>query len=148
MTSQIIGNLKSYGHWTLAPGFCFGLIVIVSCILGSLFWTEIYKPNLQKYEVSGQTFSVAFEFGALLASAERGESLADIRLRADIYLSRVFGLRDAPVLADVRRVMPEDVLPEIVPVRHGHRPPDRWPRPARWPRSAVAALAVRREDDP
>lgn len=113
MTSQIIANLKSYGHWTLAPGFCFGLIVIVSCILGSLFRTEIYKPNLQKYEVSGQTFSVAFEFGALLASAERGESLADIRLRADIYLSRVFGLRDAPVLADVRRVMPEDVLPRL-----------------------------------
>jgi C4-dicarboxylate-specific signal transduction histidine kinase len=56
---------------------------------------------------------MGFEHQRLVLAAETGASEEELRLRGDLYLSRVFLLRDAPMLGHVREEMNQNSLQNL-----------------------------------
>ncbi len=91
-----------------------GLVSIgAAAIIGVLAFTEFTGTKSMEDDAGWPVFEFGFEFQRLLLAAEKGESLEEIRLRGEIYLSRVLILRDAPLLADLRGGMMEQNLTQL-----------------------------------
>ena len=83
------------------------VLIIVAGMLGLFGYRELRDLGKPQHDAGWTIFQMGFENQRLLLAAETGASQAELRLRGDIYLSRVFLLRDAPMLANVREVMNE-----------------------------------------
>ncbi|WP_395660738.1 sensor histidine kinase [Aestuariivirga sp.] len=93
--SAIFGN----GSIALAIGL---LSIGASTVIAIMAYSELVKVNSGEDDARWSVFEVGFEYQRLLLAAERGDSLAELRQRGEIYMSRVLILRDAPLLAHVR----------------------------------------------
>lgn len=71
-------------------------------LVGFVIFTELDKIGEAEDDASWAAFELGYEHQRLLLAAEKGESLEEIALRTEIFLSRVMILRDSPLLADVR----------------------------------------------
>jgi C4-dicarboxylate-specific signal transduction histidine kinase len=98
--------------WTAAHIACF-VSICAAAIIGLMTYSEFSNRKSPNEDASWPVFEVGFEFQRLLLAAEEGESLEEIRLRGDIYLSRVLILHDAPVLADLREGMQDQNLTRL-----------------------------------
>lgn len=86
--------------------FAIGVLIVVLILLGSILGVLGYKGlnDLQKPQddPAWSIFQLGFEHERLLLAAETAADELDLRLRGDIYQSRVALLRDAPALVEVR----------------------------------------------
>lgn len=91
-----------------------GLLIVVLILLGSILGVLGYKglSDLQKPQddPAWSIFQLGFEHERLLLAVETAADKTALRLRGDIYLSRVALLRDAPALVDVRNSIDPDKL--------------------------------------
>jgi C4-dicarboxylate-specific signal transduction histidine kinase len=99
-------------YWTAAHIACL-LSIAAGAIIGIMAYAEFSGRKPPEDDASWPVFEFGFEFQRLLLAAEKGESLEDIMLRGDIYLSRVLILRDAPVLAELREGMIDENLTRL-----------------------------------
>lgn len=103
------GEFRSRKYWTIAPIVCVGSLSLAAFIFGFLLYQQIQTPKLSERDGEWAAFEMAYELNRFVVSAETSSSLADIKLRGDIYLSRVGVLRETRNIADVRREMPEEL---------------------------------------
>jgi len=103
-------DFASHRYWTMAHTICFGAIAIALSVLCVFIWVEITTPERQSHDIAGGMFDVGYEFQRFLLSAERNQNPDSIKLRGEIYLSRVFLVRDASAYEDVREVLPVETL--------------------------------------
>ena len=89
------------------------VLIVVAALLGLFGYTDLRDLEKPQDDAGWTIFQMGFEHNRLLLAAETGQSQAELRLRGDIYLSRVFLLRDAPMLQNVRDAMNEDDLLEL-----------------------------------
>lgn len=94
-----------------------GVLILVLILLGSILGVLGYKglSDLQKPQddPAWSIFQLGFEHERLLLAAETTSDETALRLRGDIYLSRVALLRDAPALVEVRDSIEPDKLAEF-----------------------------------
>jgi len=89
------------------------ILILVAAVLGIFGYRDL-RDLVQPQEDSGWTiFQMGFEHNRLLLAAESGVSDAELRLRGDIYLSRVFLLRDASLLRKTRDAMDKQKLLDL-----------------------------------
>ncbi len=96
---------SSFRVWTIAYFFGMGALATVAALIGFLVYSEIHDLKAPEDDSGWVIFQLGFEHQRLLMAAEKGEGIDEIRLRGDIYLSRVLLVRDAPMLASVRGSM-------------------------------------------
>lgn len=89
------------------------VLIIVAGMLGLFGYRELRDLGKPQDDAGWTIFQMGFEHQRLLLAAETGVSEAELRLRADLYLSRVFLLRDAPMLQHVRDAMNEQSLVDL-----------------------------------
>jgi hypothetical protein len=99
-------------YWTVAHVACL-VSIAAGAIIGFLAYSEFSNRKTPGDDPSWPVFEFGFEFQRLLLAAETGESAEEIRLRGDIYLSRVLILRDAPLLAGLRKGMLDQNLTRL-----------------------------------
>lgn len=104
---------RHINRWTLVFVLAMLSLIVIAALLGLFGYRDI--ANLQKpQDDAGWTiFQMGFEHERLLLAAETGASEQELRLRGDIYLSRVFLLRDAPMLAETRDKMNDQQLQQL-----------------------------------
>lgn len=85
-------------------------LIAMAALLGLLGFKDLRDLNKPQDDAGWTIFQMGFEHQRLLLAAETGASLDELHLRGDIYLSRVFLLRDAPMLQHVRESMNEQSL--------------------------------------
>lgn len=89
------------------------LAIALAAIIGYLAYSEVRKMELPTDDAGWTVFQLGFEHQRLQLAAETGASLDEVRLRGDIYLSRVMVVRDAPMLAQVREFMVHENLTRL-----------------------------------
>lgn len=102
-------EFRSRKYWTVAPIVCAGSLSMAACIFGFLLYQQIHSPKVSERDGEWTAFEMAYELNRFVVSAETSASLADIKLRGDIFLSRVGLLRDTRSVEDVRQQMPEEL---------------------------------------
>ncbi len=80
-------------------------LIAMAAVLGLLGYRDLRDLGKPQDDAGWTIFQIGFEHQRLILAAETGASEAELRLRGDIYLSRVFLLRDAPMLQNVREGM-------------------------------------------
>lgn len=88
-------------------------MIVIAALLGLFGYRDLADLQRQQDDAGWTIFQMGFEHERLLLAAETGASEAELRLRGDIYLSRVFLLRDAPMLQNVRDSMNEQELLQL-----------------------------------
>ncbi|WP_374331309.1 sensor histidine kinase [Aestuariivirga sp.] len=104
---------STFNRWTVAFVFAMLALIVIAALLGLFGYRDLNDLQRQQDDAGWTIFQMGFEHERLLLAAETGASEAEIRLRGDIYLSRVFLLRDAPMLATVREAMNEQQLLQL-----------------------------------
>ena len=99
--------------WTAAYVVGMSLIILLGAAIGVLVFKEIRDMKVPEDDAGWVIFQLGFEHQRLTMAAETRESVDEIRLRGDIYLSRVLLVRDAPMLADVRASLIKDDLTQL-----------------------------------
>lgn len=89
------------------------VLIVVAALLGVFGYRDLRDLEKPEDDAGWTIFQMGFEHNRLLLAAETGQSQQELRLRGDIYLSRVFLLRDAPMLENVREAMDSDHLLEL-----------------------------------
>jgi len=87
---------------TAAIGALIVVLVLLGSTLGVLGYSGLSELQRPQDDPAWSIFQLGFEHERLLLAAETDADEAALRLRGDIYLSRVALLRDAPALAEVR----------------------------------------------
>lgn len=85
-------------------------LIAMAAVLGLLGYRDLRDLGKPQDDAGWTIFQMGFEHQRLLLAAETGASEKELRLRGDLYLSRVFLLRDAPMLEGVRESMNEQAL--------------------------------------
>ena len=88
-------------------------MIVIAAVLGLFGYRDLADLQRQQDDAGWTIFQMGFEHERLLLAAETDASEAELRLRGDIYLSRVFLLRDAPMLQNVRDAMNEQELLQL-----------------------------------
>lgn len=88
-------------------------MIVIAAVLGLFGYRDLADLQRQQDDAGWTIFQMGFEHERLLLAAETNASEAELRLRGDIYLSRVFLLRDAPMLQNVRDTMNEQELLQL-----------------------------------
>jgi len=101
---------RSSKLWTVVYTASMGLLAAIAIAIGGLVYWEVRDMKASEDDTGWVIFQLGFEHQRLLLATETDASLDEIRLRGDIYLSRVFLVRDAPMLAPVRGSMIKDNL--------------------------------------
>ena len=99
--------------WTAAYVAGMSLIIILAAAIGVLVFKEIREMKTPEDDAGWTIFQLGFEHQRLTMAAETRQSIDEIRLRGDIYFSRVLLVRDAPMLADVRASLIKDDLTKL-----------------------------------
>lgn len=104
MTASSLQSLGQRGTSRSTVGIA--ALIIVLILLGTLLGVLGYRglSDLEKPQddPAWSIFQLGFEHERLLLATETSVDVDAVRLRGDIYLSRVALLRDAPALANVR----------------------------------------------
>ncbi len=79
--------------------------IVLAVVLGVLGYRGLNDLERPQDDAGWSIFQIGFEHERLQLSAETGTPAAELRLRGDIYLSRVNLLREAPALETVRNGM-------------------------------------------
>lgn len=106
------GGAMSFGKWTAAQHLTMISITVLS-VLGFIVFSQLSEHKTPEDDSSWAVFELGFEYQRLLLAVEKGESLDDIKLRGDIYLSRVVILRDSPMLEGLRNRWVEPDLSKL-----------------------------------
>lgn len=110
MPAQIDSRVN---RWTIAFVLSMLVLIVVAGLLGFFGYRDLRDLGRPQDDAGWTIFQMGFEHQRLLLAAETGASEAELRLRGDLYLSRVFLLRDAPMLQHVRDAMNERSLVEL-----------------------------------
>lgn len=78
------------------------MLILLGTLLGVLGYRGLSDLQKPQDDPAWSIFQLGFEHERLLLAAETNVDVDAVRLRGDIYLSRVALLRDAPALASVR----------------------------------------------
>ena len=89
------------------------VLIVVAALLGVFGYNDLRDLEKPQDDAGWTIFQLGFEHERLLLAAETAASVDELRLRGDIYLSRVFLLRDAPMLQPVRDAMNELALSQL-----------------------------------
>jgi C4-dicarboxylate-specific signal transduction histidine kinase len=89
------------------------VLIVVAALLGLFGYNDLRNLERPQDDAGWTIFQMGFEHERLLLAAETGASEAELRLRGDIYLSRVFLLRDAPMLQPARDAMSDEALTQL-----------------------------------
>lgn len=81
------------------------VLIVVAAMLGLFGYRDLRDLGKPQDDAGWTIFQMGLEHQRLLLAAETGASVEELRLRGDLYLSRVFLLRDAPMLGHVRDEM-------------------------------------------
>jgi C4-dicarboxylate-specific signal transduction histidine kinase len=104
---------RRFNRWTVTFVVTMVALIAVAALLGLFGYRDLADLQRQQDDAGWTIFQMGFEHERLLLAAETGQSEAELRLRGDIYLSRVFLLRDAPMLANVREAMNDQQLLQL-----------------------------------
>ncbi|PZF76873.1 hypothetical protein DK847_10425 [Aestuariivirga litoralis] len=104
---------KGFDRWTIAFVLSMLVLIVVAALLGMFGYRDLRDLERPQDDAGWTIFQMGFEHQRLLLAAETGASVAELRLRGDLYLSRVFLLRDAPMLDHVREDMNEQSLVQL-----------------------------------
>jgi len=88
-------------------------LILVAGVLGLFGYRDLQDLEKPQDDAGWTIFQMGFEHNRLLLAAETGATEAELRLRGDLYLSRVFLLRDAPMLKHTRDAMDEQNLLDL-----------------------------------
>ena len=113
MSVPPLRSKSSFKAWTMAYFLGMAALAAVATVIGFLVYSEIHDMKAPEDDTGWVIFQLGFEHQRLLMATEKAESADEIRLRGDIYLSRVLLVRDAPMLASVRESMLGDKLTEL-----------------------------------
>lgn len=102
-----------FNGWVVAFVVSMLALVVMAGLLGYFGYRDLNDLNKPQDDPGWTIFQMGFENQRLLLAAESGADQAELRLRGDIYLSRVFLLRDAPMLQNVRDAMNEESLLQL-----------------------------------
>ena len=86
------------------------VLVAVAAMLGVFGYSDLLDLEKPQEDAGWTIFQMGFEHQRLQLATEEGESEAQLRLRGDLYLSRVILLRDAPMLEPLREAMNDQAL--------------------------------------
>jgi len=89
------------------------VLIVMAALLGLFGYRDLRDLGKPQDDAGWTIFQMGFEHQRLLLAAETGASEDEIRLRGDLYLSRVFLLRDAPMLGHVRDEMDQNSLQHL-----------------------------------
>ena len=106
------GTSRQFGisGWIAAFVAVMLALIAMAAVLGLLGYRDLSDLGKPQDDAGWTIFQMGFEHQRLLLAAETGASEDELRLRGDLYLSRVFLLRDAPMLVSVRDSMNEQAL--------------------------------------
>ena len=105
------------GNWSAA--FAVGIVSVgAATVIAIMAYAEFQQLKSGKDDARWSVFELGFEYQRFMLAAERGESLVDMRMRGDIYMSRVLILRDAPLLAHVREGIGTEKLQALFKSAH------------------------------
>jgi C4-dicarboxylate-specific signal transduction histidine kinase len=107
MSMTFAGRSSSLRIWTAAHVACL-ISIAMAALVGLRMYSEIADLKSPEEDATWAVTELGFEHLRLQMAAEAGRSLEEIRLRGEIYLGRVFVLRDAPLLAPLRARIPWD----------------------------------------
>ena len=99
--------------WTAAYVVGMSLIILLAAAIGVLVFKEIREMKVPEDDAGWVIFQLGFEHQRLTMAAETRQTDDEIRLRGDIYLSRVLLVRDAPMLGEVRASLINDDLTQL-----------------------------------
>ena len=102
-----------FNRWTIAFVLSMLVLIVVAAMLGLFGYRDLRDLGKPQDDAGWTIFQMGFEHQRLLLAAETGASEEELRLRGDLYLSRVFLLRDAPMLEHVRDAMNEISLGDL-----------------------------------
>lgn len=89
------------------------VLIVVAAMLGLFGYRDLRDLGKPQDDAGWTIFQMGLEHQRLLLAAETGASEEELRLRGDLYLSRVFLLRDAPMLGHVRDEMTQLSLSDL-----------------------------------
>lgn len=89
------------------------VLIVMAALLGLFGYRDLRDLGKPQDDAGWTIFQMGFEHQRLLLAAETGASEEELRLRGDLYLSRVFLLRDAPMLDHVRDEMDSNSLQDL-----------------------------------
>jgi two-component system sensor histidine kinase/response regulator len=90
------------------------VLLALGTVLGVLGYTGLSDLQKPQDDPAWSIFQMGFEHQRLLLATETGADAAALRLRGDIYMSRVSLLRDAPALASVRNSLAPEKLRSLL----------------------------------
>jgi len=99
-----------FNRWTIALVLTMAVLVAVAAMLGVFGYSDLLDLEKPQEDAGWTIFQMGFEHQRLQLATEEGESEAQLRLRGDLYLSRVILLRDAPMLEPLREAMNDQAL--------------------------------------
>ena len=100
-------------RWSIVFGISMLMLILVAVVLGVFGYSDLQNLENPGDDAGWTIFQMGFEHERLLLAVETGASEAELRLRGDIYLSRIFLLRDAPMLQETRDAMNEQTLLQL-----------------------------------
>lgn len=104
---------SAFNRWTIAFVICMAVLIVVAAVLGIFGYRDLRDLERPQDDAGWTIFQMGFEHNRLLLAAETESSEEELRLRGDLYLSRVFLLRDAPLLQHVRDAMDQRKLVDL-----------------------------------
>ena len=90
------------------------ILIVIAAVLGISGLRQLQRLQQPHDDDSWTIFQMGYEHDRLLMAAETNASWQDLRLRGDIYLSRIALLRDVPKLAGVRSSLTEKNLTTLL----------------------------------
>lgn len=111
--TAVPGRTRFLHSWLL---FFVSLAAILLAIFGALAllgYNHLKDLTVPRDDTTWVLSQIGYEHQRLMFAAETGAAQQDLRLRGDIYLSRVDLLRDAPTFAELRGRAPPEILSDL-----------------------------------
>lgn len=102
-----------WNRWTISLVSVTSLLVVAFAVLATIGYNHVLDLTAARDDTSWVISQISYEHQRLLLAAETDASEADLRLRGDIYLSRVGLLQDAPSFSELRHVASPDGLAKL-----------------------------------
>jgi two-component system sensor kinase FixL len=102
------------GRWAGLAVVALPVLVVLIALAGIAVVYQVKAILAPEDDPRWTIYQIGFEHQRLLLAVETDASPDDIALRGEIYLSRIFALRDSPALEPVRRNMSGDKLLELL----------------------------------
>jgi C4-dicarboxylate-specific signal transduction histidine kinase len=97
----------------LVPTICLGSLAAATAVLVYFVWGEVSRLERGRGAGTWAVSELGYEHSQFLLSVERADSLDAVKLRGDIYLSRVDIIRSFIANADTRQLMPVEKLSRL-----------------------------------